>query len=134
FLVFHDGKTWQLRQIGKREGHPLMVGKPGGFTLSRPLIVVDRADRAHVIYRDAGRRNGVTVATSHGPDYLDWSFTDILEESVGDWEPTCDINRWYREQVLDLLIQKCQVGYPRPVDPGPPPEPLWVLSWRPESR
>jgi hypothetical protein len=134
FLVFHDGDRWQLRRIGRRTGPPLTIGKAGGFTLSRPLIVMDRSDRAHVVLRDAELGPGIHIASSRDPGYHEWSFQELPSGPVGGWEPVHDRARWEREEVLDLLVQKCEVGYPRPSIPEPPPEPVWVLSWRPGGR
>jgi hypothetical protein len=130
YLVFHDGEEWQLRRIGHRTSHPLVVGEKGGFTLSRPLIVIGRDDSVHVVFRDAARSSRITIATNLDRPLQAWKLQDVTSQSVDDWEPTHDSNLWNRDHVLHLLVQKCLVGYPRPASPEPDPEPVRVLQWR----
>jgi len=133
-LVFHDGTAWQLRRVGQREGYPLRLGSENGFTLSRPLVLIDQDDRALVVIRDAARGSRISVAVSLDTQYRTWQFEDLTAESVGDWEPTHDATRWERDGVLSLFAQKCWVGYPRPAPPEVGGEPAWVLEWKPTAR
>jgi hypothetical protein len=132
FLIHHDGTAWQTQQVGQRLSHALDLTREDGFTLSRPLIVVDRHDRAHVVVRDAARGNGVTVYSSQGAGYRDWACADLITESLGEWEPTCDWGLWERDNVLHLLVQTVSRHCPpEPVTREAPPEPVSVLEWRP---
>jgi hypothetical protein len=131
FLVFHDGATWQVRQVGHRAGKPLDLTAPGGFTLSRPLIVLDRLDRAGIVFRDHSRSPGAMVAVSQDADYREWEVRELTGDPLGEWEPTCDWELWQRDHVLHLFLQRCHrhcpLQYPAP---EVPPEPVRVLEWR----
>jgi len=129
-LVFRDGSRWQLRRVGGRQGYPLDLAKPNGFTLSRPLVVIDRQGRVIVILRDAARGSRISAAISQGADCRTWRLVELTSQSVGDWEPTHDAAVWQRDNVLHLFVQKCLIGYPRP-SPQTAPEPVFVLQWRP---
>lgn len=133
-LVFHDGAHWRLREVGRRQGYPLRLGSENGFTLSRPLVLIDREDHPIVVIRDAARGWRVSVAVSDDAQYRNWRFEDLTAESVGDWEPTYDATRWDRDGVLSLFVQKCAVGYPQPALPDIGGEPAWVLEWTPSTQ
>lgn len=132
FLVFHDGTTWQVRQVGHRAGPALDLTVDGGFTLSRPLLVLDRRDRAIIVFRDNSRGDGVLAALSQDPDYREWAVEQLTTEPLGEWEPTCDWELWQRDEVLHLLLQRCHRHCPLQTPaPEVAPEPVRILEYRP---
>ena len=133
FLVYYDGMKWQTRRITDRTSHPVDVTKSGGISLSRPLVLLDRWDRAYVVFRDAARGSMITLAASADADYKEWTLRDLTAESVGDWEPTHDPMLWNRKNQLHLLVQKCRDHWMIRPGPDAPAEPVSVLEWLPPA-
>jgi hypothetical protein len=114
-VVYHDGKTWQRRQVGQREeGFTLRGAGTKRIPISRPQIVVERRGRkvkAIMVYRDAERGSRVSVAVTD--DLLrgaPWRYTDVTDFSVGAWEPTYDTELWKSKRRLHLFIQRAGQG------------------------
>ena len=63
-----------------------------------------------VVYRDAERGGGVTVARSGDPDHARWTVDELWRSPVGQWEPTYDIDRWRRDGRLSLFVQRVGQG------------------------
>jgi hypothetical protein len=130
-LVRHDGAAWRVQQVGERK---LDFRLSGGGTLripvSRPLLLLDRRDRALVIFRDEERGNGVTAALAR-PPYTEWRMADCGAGALGQWEPVCDSMLWSRENRLHLFHQRMgQANHERQEEMGP--QTVSVLDWQPE--
>ena len=89
-----------------------LSGSPheGGATLrvliSRPKIVVDSAGRGLFLFRDEERDEVVSLAYCQDILHPKWEFADLTTFSVGAWEPAIDEDRWRKEGVLDIYVQK----------------------------
>jgi hypothetical protein len=109
-VVYNDGKGWNSSQVGSRKTDFSLAGAgTKRVPISRPLLVVDDRQtpvKIHVVFRDEERGNCVTMASSDGITSGDWKFQDLTTQSVGSWEPTCDLMLWTKQKVLDLFLQK----------------------------
>jgi hypothetical protein len=130
-LVWHDGNRWRSSIVGRRT---LPFRLSGGGTkripLSRPQALVSRAGEVIVVYRDQERGGGITVARSTDPARSRWTVSDLWPSSVGQWEPTYDIDRWRREGRLSLFVQRVGQGDGESLE-DVPAQPVSVLDWSP---
>ncbi len=83
-----------------------------------------------VVYRDAERGSGITVARSGDRARERWSLTDLMSSSVGQWEPTYDLDRWRASGTLSLFVQRVGQGDGERLE-DVPPQPVRVLDWSP---
>ena len=107
-LVRFDGKAWSAAQVGaRRTPFSLSGGGTKSIPISRPQIVTD-GRRTMLIYRDEERGSLVTFAQSRG--LRRWRVRDLTQDPVDAWEPSLDYERWKREGVLDLFVQRVGQG------------------------
>ncbi|HKP15597.1 MAG TPA: BNR repeat-containing protein [Gemmatimonadaceae bacterium] len=129
-LVWHDGKRWQVSQVGTRtSAFRLSGGGTKRIPLSRPQVLARRGV-VYVVYRDAERGGGITLARSADPDRLRWTTGDLLGSSVGQWEPTYDLERWRRSGMLSLFVQRVGQGDGERLE-DIAPQMVSVLDWNP---
>ena len=124
-LVRYDGAAWSAAQVGERRTpFSLSGGGTKSIPISRPQIVTD-GKRTLLIYRDAERGSRVTLASSR--DLRRWRVRDLTQDPVDAWEPSLDYERWKREGVLDLFVQRVGQGDgEKTVDL--PPQPVRILE------
>jgi hypothetical protein len=107
-LVMHDGKRWSAKQVGERKLDFHLGGTaPQRLPLSRPLLLVDPDDRAYVIHRDDERGPGIHAWVASAP-YDKWEARTLDARPVGDWEPTCDMTLWQKQNRLHLFHQRVE--------------------------
>ena len=107
-LVRHDGRAWSAAQVGtRRTPFSLSGGGTKSIPISRPQIVTD-GRRTMLIYRDEERGSRVSFAQSRG--LRRWRVRDLTQDPVDAWEPSLDYERWKREGVLDLFVQRVGQG------------------------
>ena len=107
-LVRHDGRAWSAAQVGtRRTPFSLSGGGTKSIPISRPQIVTD-GKRTMLIYRDEERGSRVSFAQSRG--LRRWRVRDLTQDPVDAWEPSLDYERWKREGVLDLFVQRVGQG------------------------
>lgn len=107
-LVRFDGKAWSAAQVGERRTpFSLSGGGTKSIPISRPQIVTD-GKRTILIYRDEERGSLVTLAQSRG--LRRWRVRDLTQDPVDAWEPSLDYERWKRDAVLDLFVQRAGQG------------------------
>jgi hypothetical protein len=106
-LVEYDGRRWKTHQIGQRSAEfgnqRIAETQLNQFSMRRPIVLVDEANRVLLAFSDYQRGGGVTVAYSTDVDRTDWRFLDLTTDDMGRWDPTYDLNRWQRDGVLSLL-------------------------------
>lgn len=126
-IVRHDGRSWQAMQVGARTTpFSLSGGGTKSIPVSRPQIVTD-GRRTILIFRDAER--GCRVSMSYSRDLLHWKMRELTADPVDAWEPSIDYERWKREPVLDLFVQRVGQGDgEKTVDL--PPQPVRILEMR----
>jgi len=130
-LVWHDGTRWRANQVGARTSPFRLAG--GGtkrIPLSRPQVLASRRGEVYVVYRDAERGGGITVARSRDAARARWATTELLTSSVGQWEPTYDLERWRRAGTLSLFVQRVGQGDAESLE-DVAPQPVHVLDWSP---
>ncbi|MBI5283415.1 MAG: BNR-4 repeat-containing protein [Candidatus Solibacter usitatus] len=120
-LVWNSGSRWETIRIGSRTIDCDLSGAGGArrIPLSRPLLLVDKKDRAHMIFRD-DERGGVVSAAEAAPPYLRWTIRDLTTETVGQWEPTGDAALWAAENRLHLFHQRVGQGNAETLEDIPP--------------
>jgi len=130
-LVWHDGTRWRVSTVGQRAlAFRLSGGGTKRIPLSRPQVLVGRSGDVIVVYRDQERGGGVTVARSTDPARERWTLRELSSSSVGQWEPTYDIDRWRREGRLSLFVQRVGQGDGESLE-DVPAQPVSVLDWDP---
>ncbi|MHC4474324.1 MAG: BNR repeat-containing protein [Planctomycetota bacterium] len=130
-LVYHDGRKWQTRQVGRRkEAFSLSGGGTKRLRMSRPIILADSTDNLYMVFRDAERGGQVSVAVCEDSDRVDWRIEDLTNDSVGQWEPSCDPVLWRRQNVLHLFLQQVEQR-DRDALEDTPAQMVSVLQWRP---
>ena len=63
-----------------------------------------------MIYRDIEQGSVVTMMTCDNLQTNHWTIQNLIDFSVGQWEPTFDTERWRNANELDLFIQKVEQG------------------------
>ncbi len=115
-MVYYDPNgQWRKSQVTKRLTDFQLSGSGTKKTpISRPQIYVlddEEGKQAGVIYRDAERGNKVTLATADLlAESLQWSFVDLTDHSVGQWEPSYDKHLLREKRLLHLFVQKVGQG------------------------
>lgn len=111
--VWHKNGKWYMSKVGNRMLPFRLSGSlhEGGATLrvpiSRPKIVVDQENgRGLLLFRDKERGEVVSLAYCQDISKPEWIITDLTSFSVGAWEPAIDEDRWKKEGVLDVYVQK----------------------------
>jgi hypothetical protein len=129
-LVWHDGKQWRASQVGTRASpFRLSGGGTKRIPLSRPQVLA-RGDAVYVVYRDAERGGGISLARSADPARRRWTTVELLTSSVGQWEPTYDLQRWRGNGVLSLFVQRVGQGDGERLE-DMAPQMVSIVDWRP---
>jgi hypothetical protein len=62
--------------------------------------------------------------------YDRWTATELLTSSVGQWEPTYDLERWRQSGTLSLFVQRVGQGDAESLE-DVAPQSVRVLDWSP---
>jgi len=129
-LVWHDGSRWRASQVGTRASpFRLSGGGTKRIPLSRPQVLA-RRNVVYLVYRDMERGGGISLARSADPDRARWTIGELLASSVGQWEPTYDLERWRRSGVLSLFVQRVGQGDGERLE-DMAPQVVSILDWSP---
>ena len=124
-LVEFDGTAWKTHQVGDRasenSNNRVPENQLANFRMSRPIVLVDEADRVFFVFSDVQRGQGVTVAYSEDAAREKWTYIDLATENMGLWEPKYDLQRWQSDGVLSMLYQ--------PAGKGAAEAPMSILEW-----
>ncbi|MGI4744319.1 MAG: BNR repeat-containing protein [Janthinobacterium lividum] len=136
-LVYLAGKTWKTVQVSQRTT-PFSLSGVGTkkIPISRPqLLVATQKGKtaAYLLFRDAERQDRASVLQCPDLRQNQWAATDLTTTSVGNWEPSYDTERWKKEQVLNLFVQRTGQGDGETLE-NLPPQPVYILEWAPGSR
>jgi hypothetical protein len=130
-LVWHDGTRWHASQIGARTmPFRLSGGGTKRIPISRPLVLAGGGDSVYVVFRDAERGGGITIARSSDPARERWTLSELLASSVGQWEPTYDPERWRSSGRLALQVQRVGQGDGESLE-DVAPQMVSILEWTP---
>jgi hypothetical protein len=130
FLVWHNGQQWTSMQVSDRKtGFSLRGAGTKKIPIARPQVLVDPHGReVLMIFRDNDRGSKVSLARID-PATKKWSNIDLTDTGVGDWEPTYDTERWKKEGLLDIFVQRTGQGdSEKQVDLMP--QPVVILGYR----
>jgi len=107
--LWFDGRRWRHNVISRRtEGFALAGAGTLDIPISRPDIVVDRRDRAYVIYRGDLTGDRLVCQRLLPPDYdPDPADVRVLwDADLGSMEPVVDRCAWRDREILSMLIQR----------------------------
>ncbi|UKT63684.1 BNR repeat-containing protein [Pedobacter mucosus] len=136
-IVYKNESQWSVNNLSFRKT-PFSLSGVGTkrIPISRPQIVAwnqGKLQAAALIFRDEERGNKVSIALSKNILNKDWKVSDLTTESVGDWEPTYDTERWNKNKILNLFVQKViQVDGEGKTNAGP--SLIQVLEWKPDLK
>jgi hypothetical protein len=131
FMMWHDGHVWRTRQLrGAHEGFELKGKGTLNLPMSRPDLVLDRLDRAWLLYRRGDARNRLVAVRLDPPKYReDEAKTFLLwSRELGAAEPVVDRGRLALDGVLSLLLQRTEQGDHETLA-GPQSSPVFVADW-----
>jgi BNR repeat-containing family member len=135
-LIYQKEKQWITKNLDFRKT-PFSLSGAGTkrIPISRPQIIAwtsGTKTSGVFIFRDAERKNKVSVAACSDISTGKWHIIDLSEESVGSWEPTYDTELWKEKKILNLFVQKTEQ-----VDgegkASIPPQMIKVLEWNPKK-
>lgn len=129
-VVYSDGKTWKMSQVGVRKtAFSLSGGGTKRIPISRPQIVADNGHMI-VIFRDEERGSRVSAAVANVRSTAKWRVFDLTNNGFGMWEPTLDMNLWSSKQRLHLFVQNVGQGDGERTE-DLTPQMASILEWRP---
>ncbi|MCA8830949.1 BNR repeat-containing protein [Hymenobacter pini] len=133
-LIYLDGRSWKTTQISQRTT-PFSLSGAGTkkIPIARPqLLVTSQKGRpaAYLIFRDAERQDRASVAACADLRQPQWRVTDLTTTSVGNWEPSYDTERWRRDGVLSLFVQRTGQGDGERLE-NLPAQPVYIQEWQP---
>lgn len=133
-VVYNTGKTWKCLNLDFRK-NPFSLSGVGTkrIPISRPQIMVNISKSKPsglLIFRDEERDSKVSVVKIKSFKKKKWEVRDLLESSVGSWEPSFDTELWSMAGNLNLFIQNVQqVDAEGKADI--PAQMVQVLEWKP---
>jgi len=133
-LIYLKDKQWRTAQISQRTT-PFSLSGVGTkkIPISRPqLLVATQKGRtaAYLLFRDAERQDRASVLQCADLGKGAWTAADLTATTVGNWEPNYDTERWKKEQVLSLFVQRTGQGDGETLE-NLPAQPVYVLEWQP---
>lgn len=129
--IWFDGQKWNHSFSSKRtKSFSLQGGGSLDIPISRPEIIIDKADRVYLIYRGDLSNQKMAITRFLPPNYdLKNSSTKILwGKDIGYAEPIVDRLRWEKEQILSMFIQKSGRASNRDVS-NVQHEPAFIVDW-----
>ncbi len=115
-IYLKNSKEWQQKTISNRNSTFSLSGwGTKKIPISRPQVFVNNKESnstIYLLYRDSERGSKVSmnVCENIDSDTLKILEYDITNFSVGDWEPTYDIDLWKDSQQLDVFVQNMLQG------------------------
>lgn len=133
-LIYLAGKEWKTAQVSQRTT-PFSLSGVGTkkIPISRPqLLVASQKGKtaAYLLYRDAERQDRASVLHTADITQSQWTAADLTASTVGNWEPSYDTERWKKERVLSLFVQRTGQGDGETLE-NLPAQPVYVLDWTP---
>lgn len=133
-LIYKKGKQWQAQNLGfRRTAFSLSGAGTKRIPISRPQIIAwptGKAISVAIIFRDEERGGKISAAISSDINKSKWKIKELLNTSVGSWEPSYDTELWKQKQILHLFVQKTdQADAEGKSDMNP--QMVQVLEWKP---
>lgn len=135
-IVFNDGSGWKVNKLAFRTTpFSLSGGGTKKIPISRPQIIAwpnQNGYAAGILFRDAERGNKASIALNNNIYSNNWKVEDLIQTSVGDWEPSYDTELWKDKQILNMYIQNVtQVDGEGKA--AIKPTAVQVLEWEPKN-
>lgn len=110
-VVYNTGGGWDMQKLYERKT-PFTLSGPGvkRVPICRPKILVDNKNRGYVLFKDVERGEVVTLAYCSDITRRIWNYMDLTDFPVESWEPSVDNERWKRDNILDIFVQKAYQG------------------------
>jgi hypothetical protein len=109
-LIYNLGLQWKVLNTGFRTTAFSLNGTgTKKIPIARPQIISwkhKHKQNVAFIYRDAERKDYVSIATSNDIENNKWVMKDLWKEDMGSWEPTYDTELWKTRKTLDLFVLK----------------------------
>ncbi|WP_246581426.1 BNR repeat-containing protein [Echinicola shivajiensis] len=111
-IIFKQGQNWErISPDFRASNFQLGGGGTKRIPISRPQVLVDNNgsnSRLYLLFRDEERGNKVSMALTESLENINWEIVDLTKDSVGQWEPSYDIELWKEKQQLHLFVQKVE--------------------------
>lgn len=109
-VVYLEDGVWKKESTNFRTtSFKLGGGGTKSIPISRPEILVKKSNKSiptvYLLYRDTERGNKITLAFKKFNTENDWKLLDLIENSVGQWEPNFDNNLFKTKEKLHLFVQ-----------------------------
>ena len=110
--LWFDGKTWQHHTISQRtQAFNLAGAGTLQIPISRPVLLLDKADTAYIIYRGDLSQNHLVATVLKAPAYTcqpnhPGQTQTLWPHDLGFAEPIIDRTRWEQDRTLTLLLQR----------------------------
>jgi beta-glucanase (GH16 family) len=133
-LIYLKDKQWRTTRISQRTT-PFSLSGVGTkkIPISRPQLLVSTQKgktAAYLLFRDGERQDRASVLQCSDLGKGSWTAADLTATTVGNWEPSYDTERWKREGVLSLFVQRTGQGDGETLE-NLPAQPVYVLEWQP---
>ncbi|WP_426059256.1 BNR repeat-containing protein [Hymenobacter sp. B1770] len=133
-LIYLAGKQWKTAQVGQRTT-PFSLSGVGTkkIPISRPQLLVATQQgktAAYLLFRDAERQDRASVLQCADLRKNHWAAADLTTNSVGNWEPSYDTERWKNAGVLNLFVQRTGQGDGETLE-DLRAQPVYILEWKP---
>ncbi len=134
-IVYNTGETWKSLNLDFRKT-PFSLSGMGTkrIPISRPQIMVNNSKTKPsglLIFRDEERGSKVSVVKIKNFKRNKWEVKDLLNSSVGSWEPSFDTELWKIKESLNLFIQNVQ-QLDSEGKANIPAQMIQVLEWKPK--
>jgi hypothetical protein len=134
---------WAVRQVSNRNIDPPSFLDSGNVyvrDLGRPVALTDKQGRVLVIYRDDNGPNSLKVAYSetaaNDPNRETWNTINLTADNLGGMEPVVDLQRWQRDNTLEVIYQASAYTTRTGVTYAPPANtasPIGVYEWNEQA-
>lgn len=108
-LIYHIDGQWNIRSLNFRTSpFTLSGGGTKEIPIARPQVMVrGKGKQASVImlFRDRERGSRPSALKLKSLQHDEYKLLDLLDISVGSWEPSFDTELWRRRKVLGLFLQ-----------------------------
>jgi hypothetical protein len=131
FVSWHDGVRWSQRTLTGPHAAFSLVGRGTlRLPISRPDLVLDRQDRAWLIYRQGAFGNRMIAVCLQPPTYeVENAKTFLLwSRDLGFSEPVVDRGRLAQDGVLSMFLQRTEQGDHEELL-GAQSSPAFVADW-----
>jgi hypothetical protein len=134
-IVYNVGKAWQSKLLDFRTTAFSLSGMGSKrIPIARPQIMVKGQGKnaaVLMVFRDEERGSKVSAVSINKIQSGKLKVFDLIETSVGSWEPSFDTELWKDKGLLNLFVQRVEQ-----IDAegaaNIPPQMVQVLEWKPQ--